>query len=254
MIQKIHKNSAVLKYLQRDGLINQNILSYLEYDKNAEILTFSGDVERGIIVAQKIYADDADFMIATIDEEFLRTFWEYLPNGDCFFTGVAKSYYDAFISVSGTVPTSQNLCKVYTYNGGGVFKFIDSLEYEDDVLNDKDADIVHEFYPYQHEESFAQIRRNIAEFDTSCIRIDDELVSWCLMHEDGSLGPFYTKEAHRRKGLGELVSARLIQKLVKKDKTPFVHIVYDNTNPLALVEKHSEMEYTHDCVWFTVKK
>lgn len=255
MIQIIEKSEAVIEFLRRDGLVNTNILSYLDYDKNAKIYSFKGDVERGVIVGQRIYTTEDDFMVATTDVEFLRAFWDFLPKGTAsFFSGVAKPSFDILLKVSGVAPDWQSLCKTYAYIGDGDFYFEDNLTYPHDALNVDDAEVVNHFYTYKHEESLTQIRRNIEDFDTSCIRIDGELAAWCLVHEDGSLGPLYTKEEFRRKGLGALVSARLMQKLVSKGKTPFVHIVHDNTNPLALVAKFPQMAFTHDCVWFGLTK
>jgi hypothetical protein len=147
----------------------------------------------------------------------------------------------------------QNPCKVYVLKGE--FKQVENTRYVVENLTVPDAEEVDKYYTYRSDDSIYSIRRNIATLDSMCIRIDNQLASWCTVHsEDGSMGPLYTKEQYRNLGLASVVASGLMEKLVRKNIVPFAQIIENNRKSLQLAEEIKGMEYTHECVWFGIEK
>jgi len=248
MIGVIKRNEMVMDFLQRDKYVNLNTLNYLDYNKDADVYVFDGDITNGVIVG---HTDRNFFFLATESHDFLNQFWEIVPIGHKFFSGAPKPAAD--ILRQGKVVVWQSPCKVYVCKSmppiyGDSTRAVESLSVDD-------AEEVDKYYTYRSDDSVHEIRESIKTMDSACIRIDGQLASWCLVHaEDGSMGPLYTKEEYRGFGLAKTVSLRLMQKLFAKNLMPYVHIVEDNFSSLSLVTKLEGMEYSHDCVWFGMDK
>jgi len=261
MITKIQKNSDVLTFLKSYEFEHLNVLNYLEYAPHAEIFTLNSDVKRGIVVrmvddgSESEEYEEEGFFVASQDAEFLLAFWDSLSAGEKFFSGVPEKATEIFYSISEALWKSP--CFVFVYDESCkkdiASKAYNSV-YADDFLRINDVEIVDNHYTYQHEGSDDAIREAILTLDSSCVRIDGELAAWCLVHaEDGTLGPLYTMEAHRRKGLAEIVTARLVGKLVSSGKMPFMHIVKDNVASLKMIEK-LPFKHSHNVAFFGMKK
>jgi len=261
MIKIIKQNPAVLEQLQRGGLVHLNVLNYLEYAPDADVLTFDEDLGRGVIVRfvddENSEYDDEGYFVATDDEEFLAAFWDGLAPGEKFFSGVPHEAAEILKGKSDNEALWYNPCYTYAYDPSTTDAHCAPLhdsEHPDDYLRINDVPVVDEFYTYRYEGSEDDFREAVLTLDNSCVRIDGELAAWCLVHVgDGSLGPLYTMEAHRRKGLAELVSARLFDKLAKKGKTPYMHIVKSNEASLKMAKK-LQLKYSHDATFFGLKK
>jgi len=231
------------------------VIYYLENEPNAEILALNGDIERGVIVKEKMDDGEEDhewmgIMMATDDVEFIRAFWRSLPNGHKYFLPLRMDAFENLLKITGAKVKWQTHCKVFVYSLEDDFVFDDDTKYPYDILTAADVNTVEEFYEYQHDELHLEILESIEKRNTSCIRIDGDLAAWCLVGEDGSLGPLHTKEKYRRKGLGKLVASRLIQKQLAQGKIPYVHINDDNISSLSLIKKFPQMKYSHNAIWF----
>jgi len=251
MIEIIKSNDEVINFLKQEGFSCHNALNYVAYDKNACVFIYNSDVSNGVIISN---ADQDFFYLVTKCRDFLDEFWSTLPigHGHKLFSGVADDVAEVFLADK--TAAWQSPCKVYAFFGDN-FAFEENLEYAHDVLTANDAEEVDEFYTYRDEDSVHRLRDAIIESDSSCVRINNDLAAWCMVHtEDGSMGPLFTKEAYRRRGLGQLVSGRLIKKLLAKGHVPYVHINVENTASLALAADMAAFTYTHDCVWFGVMK
>lgn len=258
MIKICKQNPAVLDALKAGGTVYLNAINYLEHAPDADVITFDGDVSRGVIVR---YDDDEDshddegFYLATHDEEFLTAFWNWLEPGEKFFSGAPKQAAEFLMTLS--EPKWKSPCTTHVFDFDADKSILEEAcksEYEDDFLRINDLEIVDAHYTYRDEHSHESIRKSILDRDSSCIRIDGELAAWCLVHvEDGTLGPLYTMEAHRGKSLGMVVSARLLKKLTQKGKVPHVHVVHGNEASLQMMKK-LPYKYSHDCIWFGLNK
>jgi len=251
MITKTTQSDELIRYLERDKYVNLNILGYLQYDKDADVYLFNDDLTHGVIVGSK---EQDPFFLATDHLDFLKEFWELLPLGDKCFSAVPKNIALLFLRDKET--TWQSPCKVYALQGALEETQSPACSvYQDESLTIEDAEEVDRHYTYRWEESILFMRENILLRDSSCIRMGGELAAWCCVHaEDNSMGPLYTKKAYRSRGLAELVSLRLMRKLIAKGITPYVQIHEDNHASLQLIKKIPGMAHSHDCVWFGVEK
>jgi hypothetical protein len=252
MIIKIKQNAEIINFLKRGGYINLNILGYLDYNKDADVYLFDGSADNGLIVGD---ADCGTFFLAADNPDFLTEFWRGLPNGEKMFPGAYLPYALALIENKQIKKKLiwKNPCNVYTLTGK--FEPYENSSFKDDVLTLDDAEEVNNYYTYKSEHSIFAIRESILKRDTSCVRINGELASWCCVHaNDASMGPLFTKEKFRGRGIGAVTASRLIEKLLAKDIVPFGHIVENNNASIAMVSKIKGMKYTHDCLWFGAEK
>ena len=239
--------NEAIKYLENMGYEQLNSLYFLKNNPTSEVYIYNEDIQNGVIIRGY---DSEFYYIATNNSDFLSKFWDYLPSGHIMFSGVP---IDTALKLQKNKQLRyNNLCKVYVLTGS--FLPIANNKYIVEPLVVSDAKEVDKYYTYRHEGSDEGFRHSIKTFDSSCVRINGELAAWCLVHEDGSLGPLYTKEEFRRRGLAEIVASDLMQKLIAKGHTPFVQIVEGNMSSLNLVSKVSAMTYTHDCDWFSLEK
>jgi len=247
MIKITKEKDAAKAYLERDKYINLNILGYLRNFKDADIYLYNGDIESGIIVGD----EERDFFyLSTRDPDFLAEFWGTLPPGHKCFSGVNKSVAEIF--QEGKEVVWQNPCKVYAHKGE--FERVFDSRYEAESVVLADAEEIDKYYTFRSEDSIYGIRESIVRYDSSCIRVDGEIASWCLTHDDTSMGPLYTKEQYRESHMAWVVTSFLMDKLIAKGIIPFVQILDNNNISLDMAGKIKGMEYTHDCAWFGVEK
>ena len=245
MIIKTKQNDGVLSHLKNDNYVNLNTLGYLQHNKNADVYLFNNDISNGIITGN----GEDFFYLATHNEDFLNEFWTMLSAGHKCFAGVPRSIADVF--QKGKKIAWQNPCKTYALKSE--FTYTDNPKYEHDILTVNDAEEVCRNWS-DDPGDVSYIRESITLRDSSCIRINGQLSSWCCVHEDNSMGPIHTKEKYRRHGLALIIASRLIEKLLTKNILPYLQIHMDNRASLRLIEKFKGMEYTHECVWFGAEK
>lgn len=78
-------------------------------------------------------------------------------------------------------------------------------------------------------------------------------ISWALVREDGSLGILNTVKEHRGKGLAQKVTVDLMQKMVEKGETPYMHVALDNHASIKSALK-SGLVYWDKILWFAMVK
>jgi len=234
------------EFLLQDRFVNLNAINALENMENAQVLTHGG-IENGVIITNY----DGDYIfLATENEDFLRDFWDNLPPGEYFFSGVPSHIAEKILRDK--KPDWTSPCKSFALLG--IHVPVES-SHPTESLTPADAAEVDSFYPYRREGSEAALRRCIEALDSACIRINGELAAWCLTHkEDGSMGPLYVKEQYRRMGLGKIVASRLAAKIIAKGGLPYVQIVLGNGESEGLAKGLGGFEYTHDCTWFGLTK
>ena len=248
MITRTTNNDAVMEYLERDRYTNLNILGHLKNNRDAGVYLYDDDLQNGVIVG----GEELDFFfLGSSNPDFLNEFWDMLPPGHKCFSGAPK--HIARVIQKDRKVEWENPCKVFALKGE--FKRTEDARYCCESLTEADAEEVDKYYTYRSDHSLLRIRDNIARYDSSCIRVDGQLASWCAIHaEDSSMGPQYTKEEFRGLGMAAVVTSWLMEKLIARDITPFVQIIEHNSIPLHAITKLCGMEYTHDCAWFGVEK
>jgi len=251
MIKIIDKNDEIVQYLQSSGYPQLNALNALETYPDWIVYIYDNDITEGVIISNP---DQNFFYLATTKRQFLDEFWASLNAGEKEFSGVPANIVEIFLRDKSAFWESHCKCYAYCTSISDNFMPVISDIYTVEPLAITDAEVVDEFYTFRGDWSLEAHRESISKRDSSCVRIDDELACWCLVHDDGSMGPIYTKEKFRRRGLAELVYSDLAGKLIKKGKAPYFQVNTDNNTSLTLAAKNPAIKYTHDCLWFGVIK
>ena len=264
MIQTVKLNDEIMTWLLENRYVHLNILNHLRQHEDADILIHDSGIEQGIIVRREVDWDDTRlaFLAATTNKAFITEFWEMLPEGGAFFSAAPVEFARILAEIKeprwyGTP------CKSYAVKRE-LFVPVKPTNPAHAVgsLSPTDAEEIEPFHPLHGDERTPEviaerikwIGEDIAGNDTAALRVDGVLACWCLDHDDGSLGPLYTKEEFRRQGLAEIVAADLIEKQFARGLTPFVHIYENNANSLGLAAKVRGFEFTHECVWLGMEK
>ncbi|MCL1998374.1 MAG: GNAT family N-acetyltransferase [Turicibacter sp.] len=243
MLTKIKQNEQIIGYLSRNRYENLNILGYLNYNKNANVYLYDENVENGVFVCDENFSV---FYANANNEDFAKIFLEQLPKTPKRFSGVPMKTAEFLTKnrkVERPVP-----CGVY------ILKEVSEkpANYTIEPLTLADAEVVDSYYTYRSENSLADMRENIELYDSAGIRVNGELVSWCLIHaRDGSAGPIFTKPEYEKQGMGKAISLYLFDKLLKKNITPYIHIVENNQKAISLARSLG-FEHITDCLWFTI--
>jgi len=246
MIGATPYSDAVKAYLMQNFYVNSNLLSYLEYDKAAKIYVFGNNMDDGIIICN---AEHDTIYINTRNKEFINRVFDQLPKGRISLPAVPQDIVDILLRDKNVVYNNPCLTFAYKYHVMPQFKY----DYVTEPLLLSDAAEVNEWYTYKSEESLAAIQESIATRESSCIKLDGKLASWCLVHaEDNSIGPLFTKSEYLRRGMGKAVAADLIEKLLAAKILPLAHIVKTNVNAISLFENLG-FEKTHDCAWLGIE-
>ena len=250
MITIAKQSAEIISFLRQNLHENLNALAHLEHRPDANIMLYNNNLENGLII-ENAKVQRCLYYVATRSPEFMNEFWAALPPVDCVFSGVPKDI--AYMFLQGKRFSWKSFCKTYVLTGE--FQPLQSSEYKKESLFIEDADEVDKHYAYRSKSSLADFRKCIETRETACIRIDNQLASWVLVHlDDGSIGPLYTKKKFRRKGLAELVLSRQIENLLANGRIPYAQIHDYNMAPLTLIKKFPGMEYSHDCAWFGIDK
>ena len=248
MITKTRAEDQVVKFLEVGKHTNLNMLNYLRYDRNADVYLYGSGIKNGVIIGN---AEQDFFFASTECPSFIDEFWALLPSGHKVFSGVPMPAVRIFEQRHSFVWGSR--CNVYVFTGE--FEAVENPKYKSEALTLEDAEEVNRHYTYKSETSIDYMRESILTNESSCIRVNGELASWCMVHpEDGSMGPLYTKEQFRGLGLAKIITSRLIKKLLAKEIIPYVQIVSDNAASLNLIKDFEAMKYSHDCSWFGIDK
>lgn len=89
--------------------------------------------------------------------------------------------------------------------------------------------------------SESYVRRRIEGGPTCGIYAGGELVAWALTHFEADrvsmLGFFHVLEPYRRRGYGASVASALTKDVLKRGKTPVLHVYEDNARSMRLVER-----------------
>ncbi len=83
--------------------------------------------------------------------------------------------------------------------------------------------------------------------------VEDRLVGFIGMHNEGSLGLLYVEEAYRRQGIAVSLEAYAINRILEKGWTPYGHVIVGNQVSFALQEKLG-LYRSDRSVWWLEKK
>lgn len=234
----------VKSLLEEDLIINLNIFGIIENSKNTKILVDNIDNPSGVVVNNG-YLN----YIYTNNDEFIDKIIDYLSNnkGEYGFSAlrndIAKKIKNKFEI------TWNNECLLYYYNKKTVNT--SNIKYKVSNVSIEDDYVVNEYYTFKDDESIHEIRDSIYNRASSCVYKNGKLASWLLIHDDNSMGPMYTKEEYRKEGYAVDVTLDLVNKLLKNNKIPFLHIVKGNEESYSLAKKCGFVEHCR-VDWFGI--
>lgn len=105
-------------------------------------------------------------------------------------------------------------------------------------------------YVMEHyRDSEEYIRKHILAKALYGAYVDDKLVGFIGVHEDGSTGFLYVEEAYRRRGIGEALEAYCINRQRDLDYTPYGYVVKGNEASMQLQEGLG-LYLSQDTVWW----
>lgn len=256
LLRKQFVSTDVIEFLHKDIDTNRNIIHYLNYDPNAIVHTFDNDINNGTVISN--FAMDY-FFVALKNQKQLEIFFNSLPKGFKVFSAVPEQIATPFIKNLDL--NFYDLVKIYALKDKKAFDEFykdqkNNCPYIVEKLTLADAIEVNNYYTYKTEDdsSLTELKESIAKRDTACIRINNELAGWCLVHAEQAIGPLYIKQNYRGLGLAKIISAKLIDNLFNKGITPYLHIVDNNNKSLSLIEAIDGMKYTHSGIWFGLYK
>lgn len=242
-LMQVEKSDVILNYLMENHIINLNILGKIENNSDLPIYTDDLVNPSGVLVKSGymhyLYTQSDEFIDAVLDQHMKVGFYG--------FSGLDIRIAEK-IKAKNILHWS-NRCSIYSYNKPSV-ELVEG-EYDLRPIAFEDAKTVDEFYEYRNDNSLIAIQNDIKYRPSSAVYVDGEPVCWVLVHEDNSMGIMYTKEAHRRKGLAEVVSRDLTKRILDKGHIPYLQIVDGNVKSHGLAQKCGYEKYG-DCEWFGV--
>lgn len=229
MLIKTKKSQAIIDYLKEDLLINLNMIGVIENVPKAEIYVDNVNNPNGVFIKKDyfnyIYSKEDKFINEVCDKFF--------KDNSYGFSGVKASIAEK-IKRKFKVDW-ENSCTLYYMPKDNLN--LNLIKNNVQSIDIKDTEIIHKYYKYKHTGSIEAIKKCIQYRPSSAIYINDEIVSWLLIHNDNSMGIMYTKEEHRRKGYAVDVTIDLVYKVIKNGKIPYIQIVNKNKKSSILATK-----------------
>ncbi len=240
---KAERSQFIKDYLNSNKLINLNILGKINNNPKLEIFTDDPQKPSGVLVKSGymhfLYTESDQFIDAVISEHMQEGFFGFAGLD----TGLAAKIK------KNQVVHWNNPCSIYAYVQDDI-ELINGT-YDVRPLAYEDAEIVNTYYEYKNDNSLEDIRKDIKNRPSSAVYVDDKPVCWVLVHEDDSMGIMYTLEAHRRKGLAEVVSRDLTKRILDNGQVPYLQIVDGNEKSHGLAKKCG-FQHVGDCEWFGI--
>lgn len=244
VMEKTTLTPAVLAFLERDRIATLNLVGILRNEPGTELLVDDAEHPRGVLAKGPWF-----WYVHTEDEAFLEALFRELEQKDGFyqFSGVWRPLAERIKERYPLVWDAP--CDLYHLPPGNHRPELARTPAQSVDL--RDAEIIDEHYAYRHARSLDKIRKCIQHRNSSAIYVEGQLVSWLLVHEDGSMGIMYTLEDHRRKGYAVDVTVDLVGRQLAAGLTPFIQIRNDNDMSPGLARKCGFVRHG-SCDWFGI--
>lgn len=221
MIIKTKSSKAIFEFLNKNKIVNLNIIGVIENEPEAEIYV-DNEASPNIVLVRHEYFN----YIYTEEDELLEEMLEALFKDNFYgFSGVYRPLAEKIRNKY--LVNWESRCALYylpkeNLNLSLIKNPVKSIDL-------KDANVVDEFYTYRHPGSIEEIKKDILNRPSSAVYVNDDIASWVLVHKDNSMGIMYTKEEYRKKGYAVDASIDLASKIINQGKIPFLQIVQSNT-------------------------
>lgn len=243
MIIKTKPSKAIIEYLNKNKVVNLNILGVMENEPDAEIYVDNEESPNIVLVRYEYFN-----YIYTEDDELLDEMLEGL-------------FKDNFYGFSGVYrPLADKIRKKYslTWESRCALHYLPAENLDLNLIKNpvksvdlEDAKVVDDFYTYRYPGSIEKIKKDILNRPSSAVYINNDIASWVLVHNDNSMGIMYTKEEYRKKGYAVDASIDLVSKIINLGKIPFLQIVASNTMSPALAAKCNFVSHGY-ADWFGI--
>lgn len=221
MIIKTKASNAITEYLNKNKIVNLNIIGVIENEPDAEIYVDNESSPNIVLVRYEYF----NYVYTENDELLDEMFENLFKEGFYGFSGVYRPLAE---KIRNKFPvTWESRCSLhYTPEEKLDLSLIKNPVKDIDI---EDAKVIDDFYTFRHPGSIEKIKKDIINRPSSAVYVNDDIASWVLVHNDNSMGIMYTKQEHRRKGYAVDVSVDLVSKIINLGKTPFIQIVESNT-------------------------
>ena len=109
-----------------------------------------------------------------------------------------------------------------------------------DRLEPDDVSVVEKYWDLK-EDAGEYLRDRLSKFESACVRIEGELVSWAGMHFEidglGEMGFAHTLEKHRGKGLATSVTKALVNRITAHGNIVMCYMFKTNEASISMCEK-----------------
>jgi len=243
MIIKTKPSKAIIEYLNKNKIINLNIIGIIENEPDVEIYVNNEDSPNIVVVRYEyfnyIYTEDDGLLDEMLENLFKDNFYG--------FSGVYRPLAEK-IRMRYPV-TWESRCELHYLPE----KNLDLSLMKNPVktIDLEDVKVIDEFYTYRHPGSIEKIKKDILNRPSSAVYVNDDIASWVLVHKDNSMGIMYTKEEYRKKGYAVDATIDLASKIISHGKMPFLQIVKNNTMSPGLAKKCNFVNYGYSD-WFGI--
>jgi hypothetical protein len=244
MIIKTSLRKPIYEFLNKNKIINLNLIGFLENVPDAEVYVDNETHPTGVVARKgyfsSLYTENDDFLNEVLDTLYKDGFYGFRA----IYRPIAEKIRSRFLV------NWESLNALYYLKSPEV----DLMRIKNPIkpIDINDAEIINHYYTYKDEISLDKIKDDIENRPSSAIYIDGDIASWVLMHNDNSMGIMYTKEEYRGRGYAEEVTLDLVNKILKSDHVPFLTIVDGNNMSPGLAEKCG---FVHEGVytdWFGI--
>jgi hypothetical protein len=230
MIIKTSFGKPINEFLNKNKIINLNLIGFLENVPDAEVYVDNEANPTGVVARKGYYSS-----LYTENDDFLNEVLDTLYKEDGFY-GFRAVYRPIAEKIrSRFLVNWESLNALYYFP----LNEVDLSRVKNQVrpIDIKDAEIINHYYTYKDEVSLEKIKDDIENRPSSAIYVDGEIASWVLIHNDNSMGIMYTREEYRGRGYAEDVTLDLTNKILNSGHTPFLTIVDGNNMSPGLAKK-----------------
>lgn len=244
MIIKTKLLESVITFLNKNIIINLNIIGFIENEPDADIYVDNEKLPTGV-VAKKGYFN----FIFTQNDKFLDEALDTLYNDGFYgFSGVYRPLAQKIKSKFKIEWESR--CALYYYPSNQIDMSLIKNTVKCAQIND--AETINYYYTYKDETSLERIKLDLQKRYSSAVYVNGDIACWVLIHNDQSMGIMYTKKEYRKMGYAVDVTIDLTNKILKSGRIPFLQITEENIMSPGLAKKCG---FIHDGVfsdWFGI--
>ena len=229
MIIKTTLRKPIYEFLNKNKIINLNLIGFLENVPDAEVYVDNETDPTGVVARKdyfsSLYTENDDFLNEVLDTLYKDGFYGFRA----VYRPIAEKIRSRFLVNWESLNALYYLPK----------EEVDLSQIKNPVIpiDIKDAEIINHYYTYKDETSLDRIKDDIENRPSSAIYVDGDIASWVLIHNDNSMGIMYTKEEYRGRGYAEEVTLDLVNKVLKSGHVPFLTIVDGNNMSPGLAKK-----------------